>query len=220
MPRVQPSVVAAAAAAATTRKPAQNNHNTSSNQSRFFLRRWWDNGSLLLAVGWTGMAVWTLDQYLQYQDDYEQRRRHAVERLRRQEIMDHVARERHELLLQHRHTPALFRCVVRRASAMGGSHGLRSTATTTSSSSSNRAGAGNVNDTDVNDDSIQVNDIVEVLEEGVGPDKYYNLCRTRSKETGEVDAVGWYPIVCLEKLEEAETNKKKKKSYWTFWRSS
>ena len=43
---------------------------------------------------------------------------------------------------------------------------------------------------------VNVGDVVDVLEEGVGPGGMYNLCSVNGKE-GE-NNVGWYPCSCLE----------------------
>ena len=51
---------------------------------------------------------------------------------------------------------------------------------------------------------LQLGDIVDVLEEKVGPDKMYNLCRiTKTEVKGEKQNsvhIGWFPTSCLEKL--------------------
>jgi len=47
---------------------------------------------------------------------------------------------------------------------------------------------------------IEVNDIVDVLEENVGPDKLYNICRPL-KAVNESLPVGWFPKNCLEKID-------------------
>ena len=58
---------------------------------------------------------------------------------------------------------------------------------------------------------VQLGDVVEVLEEGVGPEKAYNLCRLPAKEetAGQSslsrDTYGWFPIRWLQKLEHYES---------------
>jgi len=57
--------------------------------------------------------------------------------------------------------------------------------------------------------SVQLGDVVEVLEEGVGPDRAYNLCRLPTKLSTEskslsTDTYGWFPIRWLQKLEHYE----------------
>mmetsp|Transcript_17100 Transcript_17100/g.37296 ORF Transcript_17100/g.37296 Transcript_17100/m.37296 type:complete len:187 (-) Transcript_17100:138-698(-) len=52
---------------------------------------------------------------------------------------------------------------------------------------------------------VKVGDIVDVLEERVGPGGTYNLCRYVDVEGGkgessDVISVGWYPMSCLEKI--------------------
>jgi hypothetical protein len=45
---------------------------------------------------------------------------------------------------------------------------------------------------------IHEGDLVQVLEENVGPGKLYTLCRHMDKN-GRILSVGWYPTMCLEK---------------------
>jgi hypothetical protein len=45
---------------------------------------------------------------------------------------------------------------------------------------------------------VKEGDILDVLEEGVGPDKFYNLCR-QNDENGKPVAIGWYPSVYTSK---------------------
>jgi hypothetical protein len=54
--------------------------------------------------------------------------------------------------------------------------------------------------------NIQVGDVVEVLEEGVGPNNEYNLCRFPAPpgQPHVLDTVGWFPIRWLQKLEDYE----------------
>ena len=51
---------------------------------------------------------------------------------------------------------------------------------------------------------VEVGDVVDVLEEQVGPGGTYNLCRLvrqeNDKKQESVISVGWYPMSCLEKL--------------------
>jgi hypothetical protein len=58
--------------------------------------------------------------------------------------------------------------------------------------------------------NVNVGDVVEVLEEGVGPGGQYNLCLIERiaanavKESSSDDqrfSIGWFPCSCLEKLE-------------------
>uniref|UniRef100_A0A7S0AZ76 Uncharacterized protein n=1 Tax=Minutocellus polymorphus TaxID=265543 RepID=A0A7S0AZ76_9STRA len=50
---------------------------------------------------------------------------------------------------------------------------------------------------------VEVGDVVEVLEEQVGPGGTYNLCRLVRQEEDKKEiivSVGWYPMSCLEKI--------------------
>lgn len=51
---------------------------------------------------------------------------------------------------------------------------------------------------------IQVGDVVEVLQEGVGPENLYNLCRLPASTNVDLatDTVGWFPIRWLQKLDD------------------
>lgn len=146
----------------------------SSSGSRW--RRAWDSGTVLLAIGWSGVALLTLDRYLQWQQRTQ--RREAVAMVKT--VEEEIKRDRLRLHQQYKDHPALFRCVIRRAyKSMSGSHGLR---------------------------GVEVGDVVDVLDEGVGPDRAYNLCRhTRRKDStasGEEQDVqiGWFPIPFMEKV--------------------
>lgn len=51
---------------------------------------------------------------------------------------------------------------------------------------------------------VQIGDVVEVLEEGVGPDNLYNLCRLPADPNQELsrDIYGWFPTRFLQKLDD------------------
>lgn len=51
---------------------------------------------------------------------------------------------------------------------------------------------------------VQLGDVVEVLEEGVGPNQEYNLCRLPADENNTIqeDVIGWFPIRFLQKLDD------------------
>lgn len=75
--------------------------------------------------------------------------------------------------------PTLFHCVVRKTSGL--THCLS---------------------------GVRLGDVVEILEEGVGPDKAYNLCRLPAKDNEASlsrDTYGWFPIRWLQKLEHYES---------------
>ena len=99
------------------------------------------------------------------------------------QIVDMIHREndqkRQELLGRYWDAPTLYKSTVKMEYKMGGSHGLK---------------------------GVKENDIVEVLQEEVGPGNYYNLCRTVD-EKGDVQSIGWYPVSYLEQVPE-KTKKK------------
>jgi hypothetical protein len=48
--------------------------------------------------------------------------------------------------------------------------------------------------------NVHVGDVLNVLEEGVGPGKVYNLCEV--ERSGGVKSVGWFPCSCLEPIKD------------------
>lgn len=100
-------------------------------------------------------------------------------------------RERETLLKTWKDAPTLFNCMVlREYKNMGGSHGLA---------------------------GLQVGDVVQVLQEGVGPDQLYHLCRIDGSGrpidntiTEPPLQIGWYPIAFMKRLEDEP----KRKSFW------
>lgn len=100
------------------------------------------------------------------------------------------AEQRRKLLEEFKDAPTLYTAVVHMKYKMGGTKGLR---------------------------GIVLNDELEVLQEGVGPEKAYCLCRIKRTTTGKngettttTIAVGWYPTSFMTKIEE------KTKRFWLF----
>ena len=60
---------------------------------------------------------------------------------------------------------------------------------------------------------VQLGDVVEILQEGVGPDKAYNLCRLPAKDDASLsrDTYGWFPIRWLQKLDHYESMVRKQR---------
>lgn len=81
---------------------------------------------------------------------------------------------RSDMALKYKGRPALFQCAVKRIPPMFDGHYSLV--------------------------GVKVNDIVDILEENVGPDKLYNLCRP-VKTVDEPLTVGWFPKNCLERIE-------------------
>jgi hypothetical protein len=100
------------------------------------------------------------------------------------EIRHQVEEKRREMMEQYQDSPTLFQCKVVEEYKMGGSHGLK---------------------------GVKVGDVVEILQEDVGPGEYYR--RTRD-ENADILSIGWYPQGYMEPV---ETPKKRK---WMFWKRS
>lgn len=89
------------------------------------------------------------------------------------QLVHETEEKRRQLFQEWKDSKTLFRCKIHEEyKAMGGSHGLQ---------------------------GVRRDDVVEVLQEGVGPGGYYNLCRTRTKG-GAIDSIGWYPISYMQKI--------------------
>lgn len=104
-----------------------------------------------------------------------------------EEIRQSIDEKRREMMERHKNAPTLFQCKVVEEYKMGGSHGLK---------------------------GVKQGDVVEILQEDVGPGEYYHLCRTRDPETADVLSIGWYPQGYMEPIEQS------KKRRWMFWKSS
>jgi hypothetical protein len=154
-------------------------------QSQPPIRSWrtsWDNGSILIGLGWSGLALLALDRYLLYQIQNDSDT--MIETIR-----DESARQKQALVAAWRDQPALYECIIRHEyKNMGGSHGLV---------------------------GVVVGDVVQVLQQGVGPNQQYNLCRIPRQRTidGEEEppvAIGWYPMAFMEQIPVAAP----KRSWW------
>lgn len=115
-------------------------------------------------------------------------------------VQEETAQKRQEIFAKYWDAPSLYRAQVRvEYAAMGGSHGLK---------------------------DVRLNDVIEVLEEYVGPGNYYHLCRTRGNTGDNVSTcdegkpkinmtkkedpthttqeaikyIGWYPASFLKRI--------------------
>ena len=54
---------------------------------------------------------------------------------------------------------------------------------------------------------VRLGDVVDILEEGVGPNQDYNLCRLHARDDEPLsrDTYGWFPIRWLQKLHHYES---------------
>lgn len=49
---------------------------------------------------------------------------------------------------------------------------------------------------------VQLGDVLNVMEEGVGPGGLYNLCSVTNNNSEDDVSVGWFPCSCLEVMKE------------------
>jgi len=140
---------------------------------------WKRNGTVELVIGGTILALLGADQFLQTRQTNE--RETIKDQLK---LAIHVDQQSANLKsngsssLADKDNLALFQCTIRRKPKFF--DGTRSLM------------------------NVEVGDVVDVLEESVGPEGMYNLCRTR-RESGESKKSisqneGWFPTTCLEKM--------------------
>jgi len=185
----------------------------SSKQSHNEPKDWKRNGTPEIVIGTTILSLLAIDQYLQseqsksrqqivneldkaIQFDKNQERQETRRTASNTNVDDmdvKVKQHRHPLLDQNgNEQQSLFTCVIRHIPKyFDGTKSLQ---------------------------NVRIGDVVQVLEEQVGPDKGYHLCRiTTKKYEGEESAskkgdenisveqlelkykYGWFPISCLEK---------------------
>lgn len=142
------------------------------------------NGTPEILIGSTLLLMLAADHFLQNMQRYERadvltRLQKEVEADKRSTVVDgfSATMDFHSA----KDAPFMFRCVVRRIPELfDGTKSLT---------------------------NVKVGDIVDVVEEGVGPGGAYNLCRlcqTSDTETGCANgdemSIGWFPTICLEKI--------------------
>lgn len=86
---------------------------------------------------------------------------------------------RKEFFEQYKDKPILHECIVKFEYKMSGTRGLK---------------------------GVSLNDRLEVLEEGVGPNGTYATCRRRDA-AGNIASIGWYPLSFMEKVEKKPRKK-------------
>ena len=139
---------------------------------------WRQNGTPEIVIGTTILTLLGVDYYLQ--SEQEKSRQEIMSQLQNTIQQDEMKEKERSDLPSEEETKAmksLFTCIVRRLPKyFDGSKCLM---------------------------GVQVGDTVQVLEEHVGPDKMYHLCRLEKqnqKRGSTAVTVGWFPIQCLEKV--------------------
>lgn len=148
-----------------------------------------ERGGIWIYIGWTILGLVGVDQALQYkqeQEDIERRQMLSQMQVDADNASINVA-DWDETL------PTIFTCKILHVDP-----GLDGTKMLTRSKSERSGTRSGINR------NIQKEDIVEVLEAGVGPSQRYHLCRMREQKSDNNDTsavVGWYPIDYLQRLD-------------------
>ena len=139
-------------------------------------------GKIFIGLGWTLLGLLLVDQVLQYQQKQERDRllRDLQEEANARNPMPPAWSESDNYNDEndkstHHVMDAKYQCkVLRIESSLDGTHVLR---------------------------GIAVGDVVDVLEENVGPNSHYHLCRRhRGGHQHNDGSIGWYPIQFLQKV--------------------
>lgn len=163
------------------------------------IRDQFSNGNLEFFIGgslvtFAGYAYWE-EQQRQNQmsrihvDSQQTRKLRDELRKKYLQSVEEEERVRKETISKYKISKSLFQCEVMVAFPLDGQMGLQ---------------------------GVEQGDILDIIEEGVGPDESYSLCRfTGDKvENGiTVGQIGWYPARCLKKMDSHQTSK----SRWIRW---
>lgn len=139
------------------------------------------NGTPEIAIGSLIITVVGVDYMLQLRND--QQRQDMVKQLEMQVHRDAIISRKEDKELIQKGLDPKFRCVIRTVPDQFDGHKVLR--------------------------NCKVGDIVDVLEEGVGPDRMYNLCsitrRTPNNDKKQGVSIGWFPTSCLQKIDEANS---------------
>mmetsp|Transcript_26704 Transcript_26704/g.40953 ORF Transcript_26704/g.40953 Transcript_26704/m.40953 type:complete len:170 (+) Transcript_26704:73-582(+) len=122
-----------------------------------------------MAIGGGILVLVVADQFLQFRDEKE--RKHEIKKMEFEIKQDKLASE--AAAKKSMGKEALYQSIVVQVpTQFGGTKGLK---------------------------GVRVKDVLDVLEENVGPDHTYSLCRTRGLKE-EDTRVGWFPNSYLQKV--------------------
>jgi hypothetical protein len=142
------------------------------------------NGTPELVFGGLVLAVVGIDYYLQQRNDRQ--RNEMIHRFEQEVKQDEAISRKEESELINKNggvdMKTQFQCYVRRVPKQFDGHKCLT--------------------------NLKVGDIVNVLQEGVGPDNKYNLCSIErspalpvAADEKRIISIGWFPCSCLEKIQ-------------------
>ena len=173
---------ASASAGGPERTTSTSSSGISSTTFRQRLARLRSNGTPEIVFGVGLLTLLAADQLLQSQQEAQHRSdREAVLKQLQYDVNADMAKERsdgHTLSAEEESSkPSLFQCrVMAVPKYFDGTKSLM---------------------------GVEVGDVVDILNEQIGPGGTYNLCRLVRQEEGKkevVVSVGWFPMSCLEKI--------------------
>mmetsp|Transcript_24829 Transcript_24829/g.44659 ORF Transcript_24829/g.44659 Transcript_24829/m.44659 type:complete len:231 (+) Transcript_24829:126-818(+) len=158
---------------------------SSSSTFRERLGDWRSNGTPEIALGSIILALVGIDYVLQVRNDQD--REDAYRQLERNVRRDEATTRKEDKKMLDEGVAAnfKFKCIIRKAPENFDGHKCLK--------------------------NVKVGDIVNVIEEGVGPDGQYNMCAIErgavkhkgndSSEDVQRFSIGWFPCSCLQKIE-------------------
>ena len=155
------------------------NHHAPTFKER--LSRLRQNGTPEIAIGSLIIAVVGVDYMLQLRND--QHRQDTVKQLEMEVHRDAILSRKEDQELITKGLEPKFKCVIRAVPDQFDGHKVLR--------------------------NCKVGDVVDVIEEGVGPDRMYNLCsitrRTPNTDNEQGVSIGWFPTSCLQKVDESNS---------------
>jgi hypothetical protein len=143
------------------------------------------SGNIFIGIGWILLGLVAIDQLLQYKQEQELKKRHL--------LLDEMQREADDANVPtfDASLPTLYRCKL-----------LHVEPTLDGTKMLTRNGKSR---------TLKVGDVVEILQDNVGPNRAYHLCRLLSTDNNNNNNnnksitaepfVGWYPVNFLERVD-------------------
>jgi hypothetical protein len=163
-----------------------NNNDNDDNSNTDDDNRQRRSGNIFIGIGWILLGLVAIDQLLQYKQEQELQERHL--------LLDEMQREADDANVPtfDASLPTLYRCKL-----------LHVEPTLDGTKMLTRNGKSRI---------LKVGDVVEILQDNVGPNRAYHLCRllptdnnnnnnNNNKSITAEPFVGWYPVNFLERVD-------------------
>jgi hypothetical protein len=145
---------------------------------RSWIYEQWEKGNILFLTSFF-IFLYALDLQLRYneQENDETQKKFGTRKEQIKKMQNEIKLIRQQVYNNYKNYPTLYKCQINIVYKLGGSHGLL---------------------------NIKQNDIIDILEENVGPQNDYHMCRSYKiekdsdgKEIKSISSIGWYPKVYM-----------------------